>query len=505
MAALNFSKGRWSILIGCLLLVLWSANPFKLYFANDDFFHVPESGHHIIGQTYLLRPVSELTLWLDYSTWQKNATGYHITNLLLHLLNTILIYFFIIAILNRLSSLSTSAIATIAWLSMLLFLINPSSIEAILWILGRGAMLATCFTLLSLICFLQGGRVIWKIILSLSFFTMSLLCYESSFITPLLITILAYAYSRKWKVKVSYFTVTLFWAILIIYLAIRIYITGVVLGQYEAGYILEGNWYKLLYNFNALIARSLLPPLASGTGFFLGYLLMFITGVITLMILRKTNRGAVRLCFVVLILFLVTLVPVISVGIDTHDSEGGRFLYLPSVFFLLLLVKLIYLLTQGRQYFLWMLSSLMVLYFAFSFIILARDYQVSAIIAKSTIQGLQDKQKYAKVFVIDLPSQYKGATIFRTGFDNAIRWMCPGLQYQSLEVLTQKEISKSYDSVLVKESSFENWLHEHPEWNTNKITGKGTLNSDQSLHAVFEQPKNLLLIWTDSSFTKVRN
>jgi hypothetical protein len=505
MITSNINYARWSMLIGCLILVLWSANPSKLYFANDDFFHVPESGRQIFGQTYLLRPVSELTLWIDYSIWQKNAAGFHVTNLLLHLINTLLVYFFVSALLRKLGSFNASSEMAIAWFTMLLFLINPSSIEAVCWVLGRGASLSCCFILICLICFLQRDRQVWKGPLSLLFFFLSLLSYESGFIVPAIITVLAYAESRKYKTVFSFFTVILFWAILVSYLIVRIRITGTFLAEYEAGNILRGHWVKLFYNFNTLIARSLLPPMASGRIFLLTYIVFLAAALLVFLVMRKNIRQVNRLNMVLLLLFLITLLPVISLGMDTHDTEGGRFLYLPAVFVTFLMAVTIVSLTQNKPLFLWIVSLLMIFYFGTSFIAFSKHYQVSALIARSTLDALQDKAEYDNVYVIDLPSQYKGATIFRTGFDNALKWICPGLRYHSLQILGQKEIIDPGNNFGVKQFSFADWALQHPGWTNDQRNGEKAANLSEYPGAILHPGKDLLLIWTDSTFTKVRN
>src|SRR5882762_4521033 len=75
-----------------LIFFIVMANPAGYYFLNDDFKHIPlaAQGHFMHGT--LLRPIADLTLWLDHRISGKNAYGYHLTNVLIHLVNTLLVW-----------------------------------------------------------------------------------------------------------------------------------------------------------------------------------------------------------------------------------------------------------------------------------------------------------------------------------------------------------------------------------------------------------------------------
>ncbi len=64
------------------------------------------------------RPVVTLSYFFDYSLWRLNAFGYHLTNLLLHITNAVLLYFLINLIAKN---------KKIALLSSLLFALHPAN------------------------------------------------------------------------------------------------------------------------------------------------------------------------------------------------------------------------------------------------------------------------------------------------------------------------------------------------------------------------------------------
>ncbi|HEX9417416.1 MAG TPA: hypothetical protein VGA81_00055, partial [Methylomirabilota bacterium] len=47
------------------------------------------------------QPLSWVTLGLDYTLWGMNPTGYHLTSLLLHAVNAVLVYYVVVALLRR--------------------------------------------------------------------------------------------------------------------------------------------------------------------------------------------------------------------------------------------------------------------------------------------------------------------------------------------------------------------------------------------------------------------
>ncbi len=85
-------------------------------------------------------PVSNTSLWLEWRLWGANPTGYHVTNLLLHVAACLLIW----AILRQLAIPG-------AFLAALLFAVHPLNVESVAWIAQRKGLLALVFFLLSIL------------------------------------------------------------------------------------------------------------------------------------------------------------------------------------------------------------------------------------------------------------------------------------------------------------------------------------------------------------------
>ncbi|MFN3966660.1 MAG: hypothetical protein ACK4JE_03055, partial [Endomicrobiia bacterium] len=83
------------------------------------------------------RPIQTASYFIDYAFWKLNPAGYHLTNLLIHILNTFLVFL----IFRKLPVLNEFKI-TKAFFISLIFLIHPVQTESVVYVSGRGDLLA---------------------------------------------------------------------------------------------------------------------------------------------------------------------------------------------------------------------------------------------------------------------------------------------------------------------------------------------------------------------------
>jgi tetratricopeptide (TPR) repeat protein len=104
-------------------------------------------------------PLSWMTLGFDYTLWGMNATGYHLTSLLIHCANAVFVFYvarrlFIATHWSRLEA-REDLVTLGAGIAALLFAIHPLRVESVAWATERRDVLSGFFSLASLLSYLK--------------------------------------------------------------------------------------------------------------------------------------------------------------------------------------------------------------------------------------------------------------------------------------------------------------------------------------------------------------
>lgn len=111
-------------------------------------FKATVTGHYI--------PVTWLTLGLDYLLWGMNPAGYHLTNIVLHALNAVLVTLVAVRLLRLARPRSAeSALWTGAAAAALFFALHPLRAESVAWVTERRGLLSALFALLTVLAYLR--------------------------------------------------------------------------------------------------------------------------------------------------------------------------------------------------------------------------------------------------------------------------------------------------------------------------------------------------------------
>lgn len=198
------------LILVCLLIVVISYIPvINAEFVNwDDNDYVLENPnivswnkfYHIITQPVHgnYHPLTMLSLAFNYSISGKNASSYHVINIILHMLNVVLVFFFVMKL--------TGNKHWIAFITAILFGIHPLHVESVAWVSERKDLLYSFFFLAGMIAYLHylDKQTIFKIGVVFIFFLFSLLSKPAAVIFPIVLLVIDYYYGRLKKIN-TYF------------------------------------------------------------------------------------------------------------------------------------------------------------------------------------------------------------------------------------------------------------------------------------------------------------
>lgn len=130
-------------------------------------------------------PLTVISLMLDESVFGGGAAGYHLTNLLLHAADTVLLF----VVLRRMTGAFWPAVLVAA-----LFGWHPLNVESVAWVAERKNVLSTLFLLLSLWCYTNYARQksAGQHLGALGFFAMGLTAKPMLVSLPLILLLLDY-------------------------------------------------------------------------------------------------------------------------------------------------------------------------------------------------------------------------------------------------------------------------------------------------------------------------
>lgn len=185
------------LLIALTLIVFWQAFGFGFvsiddpsYVINNERVHAsltPESLRWALRATdnATWQPLVWISYMLDWRLYGLNPSGYHLTNLLLHLLNVLLLF----ALLRRMT-LSTWKSALVA----ALFAIHPLHVESVVWITERKDVLSAFFWMLALLAYVRYAEkpTLPKYVLIIIAFVLGLMAKPMLVTLPFVLLLLDY-------------------------------------------------------------------------------------------------------------------------------------------------------------------------------------------------------------------------------------------------------------------------------------------------------------------------
>jgi tetratricopeptide (TPR) repeat protein len=163
-------------------------------------------------------PVTMLFVLLEHSIWGNFAGGYHVVNLIFHIINTFLVFYLI--------GLFTESF-TVKFITALFFLISPVQIESVAWVSEQKTMLSTFFLLLSVITYIKAREKNKPAFFSFIFFVFSVLSKVTAVIIPVILLFYEWIFLsnnlyKAVKKSLPYFAVSIIVGIIYVSNPIRI-------------------------------------------------------------------------------------------------------------------------------------------------------------------------------------------------------------------------------------------------------------------------------------------
>ena len=321
---------------------------------------LPPAGIPHFG-THYYRPLIIASFLLDRKFWGSSPFGFHFSVIIIHVINTVLIFFVAGLILKRFKKAKLGAFIT-----SLLFAVHPIHTESVAWMAGRSDVLAALFFFISLILYLhyhekRAGRMAeWQrsvsfILPSSIAFLLAALSKETALSLILILPVIDLCHRRdsdrkmgarknsfgriggyqRWNMLLARYAP--FLAALVVYLIFRYsalrHSAGGLLSLRERGetilnFINAYGFYirKLLVPVNL---AAYIPEVPSGTFFTLSsiflLLILVLSGAFAL-----ARRNMVVLFSVSF--FLLTILPSLMITIVrvTEAPIAERYLYIPS-------------------------------------------------------------------------------------------------------------------------------------------------------------------------------
>jgi hypothetical protein len=307
-------------------------------------------------------PLALLSHAIDYAFWKNDPWGHHLTGLLLHSANTVLMFLLGLVVLSmavkgprdggafrRLREAPGSVVMG-SFIAALLFSLHPLRVESVAWISDRKDLLVAFFLLLSVMSYLQyesvrgTRRALRWFLLTLGLFVLAILSKSIAIVVPFLLVALdgllltRERFREQWRQrtmeKAPFLIVSVAFGVLAAVAAAGSQLSDIVARMSSLQLVVMPFYSLSFYPVKILLPLDLTPTYAAvGTPWMAVGALASI--VVTVLALRMSRRGRpwlllVWICFVLMLLPTLTG---LSAGIQPW---ADRYAYVPSVALFLL-------------------------------------------------------------------------------------------------------------------------------------------------------------------------
>ena len=335
------------------------------------------------------RPVQLLSYLIDSYIYKKNPMGFHLTSVVIHILNALVIFFIIFYLLeNRFMALVVS----------LFFVSAPFHTEAVTYIAGRADLLLGFFFLSSFLFYIRR-----RLFLALLFFVLSLFCREQAMVLPFMFILYDQCFNNRYQNKVKYYLLFFLYDIIYIVLRLTLFNFSHKPLLYRKRYFFPeiDFWQRLLIFQRTIIEylKIILYPVnlhmerkigAIKNVFNPDFLLfiLILAGIIYALVRLKNSRRLILFC---LFWFLILLLPQSSFVFPLIMAE--HFLYLPCISIFILFALLLGRLWQKRSKLAHVILTVFIIYYFFLTVVHNINWQKPLVFYRWTIKFAPNSYK----------------------------------------------------------------------------------------------------------------
>lgn len=293
-------------------------------------------------------PLNEIGYVLIYSLFGYSPAIFHLAGLGVHLLNVVLLYFFLSGLLTQSSRLTTMYNKQIVFLATLLWAVHPVNVEPVAWISASKVLVYTSFYLMGLLCYLKYIRTekLSYYVATLALALCSCLGKEQAVVFPLCLLLVDFVTDRgllrlkTWEEKLPFLLLSLYMG------TIPMLAQG--FRREELDYPLIDRVVFAAYSLIEYLTKCLIPiklsylypfPILPGYAmpFHYWFYPVVVVFVVCCIYLLRQKRIIIftSLFFLIHLLFVLHIIPISRFAI-----VADRYLYLPGVGVCLLMAYL---------------------------------------------------------------------------------------------------------------------------------------------------------------------
>lgn len=281
--------------------------------------------------TYI--PLTLLSFAIEYHVAELNPRIYHMTNLIIHIINCLLVFFLIFLLTRNIG---------ISLITALLFGLHPLRVESVAWVTERKDVLFSLFFLSTLIFYLlyHTTRKVRNYCLALVMFILSALSKGMAITLPFVLLLLDYYTKRRFTrklifEKIPFFAVTLVFGLLAVFAQFPSIARRVepLVTFPNTIFIAGRNLLFYLLKLALPVRLSALYPYPNLSGSALPWLFYIspLIVIVLIMIVIYGNRRSRKILFgsIFFLLNIVTVIGIIPLAGDAIAAD--RYTYIPSI------------------------------------------------------------------------------------------------------------------------------------------------------------------------------